>query len=87
MERAASSQYGAAGSNALVAALAQTLGEVLRASLGAFSAVLVRPFFYNLAGSLFWFYGTVHPSFLTAPHAMRGNFPIMIGSSSFFDLY
>ena len=42
MERAASSQCGAAGSSALVAALVKTLGEVLRASLGAFGAVLVR---------------------------------------------
>ena len=41
VERAASSQCGAAGSSALVAALVKTLGEVLRASLGAFSAVLV----------------------------------------------
>ena len=41
-ERAAASQCGAAGSSAPGGALAQTLGEVLRASLGAFGAVLVR---------------------------------------------
>jgi len=52
VERAASSQCGAAGSSALVAALAQTLGKVLSDSLGAFRAVLVRLFFNNLAGSL-----------------------------------
>ena len=40
-ERAAASQCGAAGSSAPGGALAQTLGEVLRASLGAFGAVLV----------------------------------------------
>ena len=41
-ERAAASQCGAAGTSAPGSALAQTLGEVLRASLGAFGAVLVR---------------------------------------------
>ena len=40
-ERAASSQCRASGSSALVATLAQTLGEVPRVSLGAFCAVLV----------------------------------------------
>jgi len=41
-ERAAASQCGATGSSAPGGALAQTLGEVLRAPLGAFGAVLVR---------------------------------------------
>ena len=40
-ERAAASQCGAAGTSAPGSALAQTLGEVLRASLGAFGAVLM----------------------------------------------
>ena len=40
-ERAAASQCGTAGSSAPGGALAQTLGEVLRASLGAFGTVLV----------------------------------------------
>ena len=66
-----------AGSSALVAALVKTLGEVLRASLGAFSAVLVGLQLAVRAGIMMLFKPaadeTSRMSEQTPPHMVSSN--------------